>query len=302
MNAGHPLTRPLVWEKPPLPHRIGLVLGGGAARGAAHIGVLQAMEEHKLRPSFIVGASAGALVGGLYAAGIAPDTMAKLAYGLKWRDISSLPMTLSWTSLAARTMPLGILDLDRLIDWICNVIGADLYFADLQIPFAAIATDIANGESIMLNDGAIAPAIRASCSVPGIFTPVRRNGRLLVDGGASNNLPVSAVQQMGADYVIAVDLLPSLTSPVPEPRNILEVSITSIYALIRAAQTDISLAHCMIQPNVGHISLADLAAVHELIDAGYAATVAQMPAIKAALGLAPPPPPADLLSVQRDLL
>ena len=301
MNADYPLTRPLIWEKPPLPQRIGLVLGGGAARGAAHIGVLQALEEHDLRPSFIVGASAGALVGGLYAAGIAPATMANLASGLKWRDISSLPVTLSWTSLAARTMPLGILDLDRLIGWFRGVIGADLHFADLQIPFAAIATDIANGESIMLNDGSIASAIRASCSVPGIFTPVRRNGRLLVDGGASNNLPVSAVQQMGADYVIAVDLLPSLTSPVPEPKNILEVSITSIYALIRAAQVDISLAHCMIQPNVGHISLADLAAVHELIDAGYRATLAQLSAIKAALGLAPPPPP-DLLPGQQDLI
>jgi NTE family protein len=138
----------------------------------------------------------------------------------------------------------------------------------------------------MLNDGPIAPAIRASCSVPGIFTPVRRNGRLLVDGGASNNLPVSAVQQMGADYVIAVDLLPSVISPTAEPKNIVEVSITSLYALIRAAQVDMPLAHCVIQPNVGHIGLSDLAAVEELINAGYEATMQRMPEILAALGRA----------------
>ncbi len=303
MSPDHQLTRRLIWEKPPLPQRIGLALGGGAARGAAHIGVLQALEVYGLRPSFIVGASAGALVGGLYAAGISPATLATLAHSLKWRDISSLPMTISWTTLAARTMPLGILDLDRLSDWIRNVLGADLYFADLQIPFAAIATDIANGQSIMLNEGSIASAIRASCSVPGIFTPVRRNGRLLVDGGASNNLPVSAVQQMGADYVIAVDLLPSVSSPVPEPKNILEVSITAIYALIRAAQVDISLANCMIEPKIGHISLADLTVVDELIAAGYAATIARIPEILAALGLAPADAaPTDAFSAQHDLI
>ncbi len=303
MSSDHQLTRRLIWEKPPLPQHIGLALGGGAARGVAHIGVLQALEEHKLRPSFIVGASAGALVGGLYAAGIAPATLATLAHTLRWRDISSLPMTISWTALAARSMPLGILDLDRLSDWICAMVGTDLHFDQLTIPFAAIATDITTGESIMLNEGAIAPAIRTSCSVPGIFTPVRRNGRLLVDGGASNNLPISAAQQMGADYVIAVDLLPSVSSPVPEPKNILEVSITSIYALIRAAQVDISLANCMIQPKVGHISLADLTVVGELIAAGYAATIAKIPEILAALGIEPAvATPTDALSEHNDLI
>jgi NTE family protein len=168
--------------------------------------------------------------------------------------------------------------------WIRKALGADPHFHELQIPFAAIATDIATGQSIMLNDGPIAPAIRASCSVPGIFTPVRRNGRLLVDGGASNNLPVSAVQQMGADYVIAVDLLPSVISPAAEPTNILEVTITSLYALIRSAQVDMPLAHCVIQPDVGHISLSELGAADELITAGYEATLQRMPEIVAALG------------------
>lgn len=288
MKDDNELSRRLLWEKPPRPQHIGLVLGGGAARGMAHIGVLQALEEYGLRPDYIVGASAGSLVGGLYAAGLTTTELHALAQRLKWWDISGLPVTISWATLAALTAPLGVLDLDRLSEWIVKTLGDDRHFQQLAIPFAAIATDITTGQSIMLNDGPIAPAIRASCSVPGIFTPVRRHGRLLVDGGASNNLPVSAVQQMGADYVIAVDLLPSLTSPAAEPRNIIEVTITSLYALIRAAQVDIPLAHCVIQPEIGHIGLADLTAVNELIAAGYTAAVKQMPAILGALGMATP--------------
>ncbi len=286
MKNANDLNQRLVWEKPPRPQHIGLVLGGGAARGMAHIGVLEALEADGVRPDVIVGASVGSLVGGLYAAGLSTARMRTLAHQIKWWDVSRLPMNVSWSTLATLTAPLGILDLDRLSDWIRKVLDADPHFHELTMPFAAIATDIATGQSIMLNAGPIAPAIRASCSVPGIFTPVRRNGRLLVDGGASNNLPVSAVQQMGADYVIAVDLLPSVTSPTAEPKNILEVTITSLYALIRAAQVDMPLAHCVIQPEVGHISLADLAAVEELINAGYQATRQQMPEILAALGRA----------------
>ncbi|MBX3015878.1 MAG: patatin-like phospholipase family protein [Caldilineaceae bacterium] len=300
MSGINELGKRLVWEKPLRPQRIGLVLGGGAARGIAHIGVLQALEAYQLRPHYIVGASAGALVGGLYAAGLSPADLTTLAYQLKWRDISSLPVTAHWSTWMAPTMPLGILDLDRLMDWIRKILKRDVTFDQLPIPFAAIATDLSTGESIMLNDGPIAPAIRASCSVPGIFTPVRRQGRLLVDGGASNNLPISAVQQMGADYVIAVDLLPLVTDPVAEPKNILEVSITSLYTLIRAAQVDASLAHCVIQPQVGHISLADLTAIEELIVTGYQATLYRIPEILAALGLdapleaaAPPASPID---------
>lgn len=300
MMNDNELSQRLLWEKPPRPQRIGLVLGGGAARGIAHIGVLQALETYGLRPNYIVGASAGSLVGGLYAAGVSTDEMRTLAQRLKWWDISGLPVALGWATLATLAAPLGVLDLDRLTEWIVKILGADRQFHELQIPFAAIATDITTGQSIMLNDGPIAPAIRASCSVPGIFTPVRRQGRLLVDGGASNNLPVSAVQQMGADYVIAVDLLSSLPGSLVEPRNIIEVTITALYALIRAAQVDMPLAHCVIQPEIGHLSLADLTAVNELITAGYKATVKAMPEILAALGMVTPQPPEQFTGVQPD--
>ncbi len=280
-------TQRLVWEKPPRPNRIGLALGGGVARGIAHIGVLSVLEEHAIRPSYIAGTSVGALVGGLYAAGLSGAQLHELARKLKWSMFSSVPVNLTWAALTAITMPLGIFGLDRMIDWIIAALDGDVTFDELPIPFAAVATDVTSGETIVMNAGPIAPAIRASCSVPGIFTPVRRDDRLLVDGGASNNLPISVVEEMGADYVIAVDLLPFVDDAPIEPKNILEVSMTSLYTLIRAAQRDIPLADCLIQPAVGRMSLSDLSAVDALIAAGRAATSRMIPQILHDLGRVP---------------
>ncbi len=282
------LTPRLVWEKPPRPKRIGLALGGGVARGLAHIGVLEVLEAHGIEPSYIAGTSVGALVGGIHAAGLSGAQIHELARALKWSMFSSVPVNLTWSALTAITMPLGIFGLDRMADWIVQALGGDVAFDDLPIPFAAVATDVTSGETIVMNDGPIAPAIRASCSVPGIFTPVRRGARLLVDGGASNNLPISIVQAMGADYVIAVDLLPFIDDVALEPQNILEVSMTSLYTLIRAAQRDMPLADCLIQPAVGRMSLSDLSAVDALIGAGQAAALQRIPELLRDLGLPQP--------------
>jgi NTE family protein len=258
------------------------------ARGLAHIVVLEILEEHGIRPSYIAGTSVGALVGGIHAAGLSGTQIHDLARALKWSMFSSVPVNLTWSALTAITMPLGIFGLDRMVDWIVQVLGGNVDFDDLSIPFAALATDVTSGETIVMNDGPIAPAIRASCSVPGIFTPVRRGSRLLVDGGASNNLPVSIVQAMGADYVIAVDLLPFIDDAALEPQNILEVSMTSLYTLIRAAQRDMPLADCLIQPAVGRMSLSDLSAVDALIGAGRAAALQRIPELLRDLGLPQP--------------
>jgi len=274
----------LIWEKPPRPNRIGLALGGGVARGIAHIGVLKVLDAHGIQPHYVAGTSVGALVGGLYAAGLTGTQLHEQTRKLKWSMFSSVPVTLTWSTLSAMTMPLGIFGLDRMADWIISALKGNLTFDDLPIPFAAVATDVTSGETIVMNKGPIAPAIRASCSVPGIFTPVRRGERLLVDGGASNNLPISIVQAMGADYVIAVDLLPFIDEALIEPQNILEVSMTSLYALIRATQRDIPLADCLIQPAVGRMSLSDLSAVDALIGAGQAAAEEMIPQILQDLG------------------
>src|SRR5690606_20427849 len=132
---------------------------------------------------FITGTSSGALAGGLFAAGLSATRIRDLVTDLKWSSISSLglPMLqLKSLTHAPLSLPLGILELDPLIEWIDDALGGPTTFEQLHLPFAAMATDIVTGQMVIMNEGPLAPAVRASCSVPGIFTPYRRNGRLLV--------------------------------------------------------------------------------------------------------------------------
>jgi NTE family protein len=263
---------------------VGLALGGGAARGLAHIGVLQVLTEADIPIDMISGSSAGAIVGALFAAGISPARQQEVVKNLHWNtlstigifDLKSLP-----TSLLG--LPLGLLDLDRLITWLEKIWAGPLNFDQLQLPFAALATDIINDEVVIMNKGSVAEAVRASCSMPGIFTPFRREGRLLVDGGVMVNLPVQVVKQMGADYIIGVDLLPPPEPGDPEPDTLLAMSMTSLTALMRANQAYGSQPDCTISPAVGPYSLMDLTAADALIDVGRAAAEAALPTIRAAL-------------------
>ena len=288
-------THKIHWEHQPSPRTIGLALGGGAARGIAHIGVLQVLEENGIFPDYIAGSSVGALIGGLYAAGISATRLSQISAQTRWRNLLSVnipSLSLSNLSLAGGNLPFfegatGFFDLDKLADWIHSLVGIPIPFEQLNIPFTAVATDLITGETIALNRGPIGPAIRASCSVPGIFTPVHRDGRTLVDGGVSHNLPSSAVRAMGSDYTIAVDLLPTGGATVfsraeemqYEPRHILDVSMHALYALIRTTQHDVFPAECVITPAVGHLSFSNLNAREELIARGRAAAEEMMPQI-----------------------
>lgn len=259
----------IVWERNPRPERLGLVLSGGAARGIAHLGVLQILEEHGIRPDCIAGSSAGALVGGLYAAG------ASVA------DLLAEARDLNWRSLARVTMPgLGLFDVSPMEARVNEVLGRSITFDELRIPFAAVAVDIATGELVAMNEGPLASAIRASCSAPGIFLPTRRGGRLLVDGGVVNNLPVSVVQRMGATYTIAVDLLPPDGVKNKEPKNLAEMIIITLYMLMRSTHNEGPQADRVIMPQVAHIGLSDLSAVDELFEAGRTAAREMMPVIQ----------------------
>jgi NTE family protein len=275
--------RKVVWDNPPLPQRVGLVLGGGAARGIAHVGVLQALEENGIYPAVIAGTSVGALVGGLYAAGVSSMRLATIVRDLKWLDLVSLRLpAINWSD-PARTIPMGMVDLDKLMEWIDQVVGSPVTIQQLNLPFAAVATDLLSGEIVVMNEGPLAEAIRASCSVPGVFTPYHRNGRLLVDGVVVNNLPVSVAQDLGADYVIAVDLLPLLGDSQAEPRNVVELSMTALFMLARATQIEQELADILIVPEITHVNLADLSAGEVLLEAGRRAAEEAMPRIQAAL-------------------
>ncbi len=281
------LNRRRAWDEPPRPHAVGLVLGGGAARGIAHVGALQALEEQEIFPDVIVGTSVGALVGGLYAAGVSAARLRALIPTISWFDLVSLKMPGINLTDIAKSLPLGLLDLDKMIPWINSLVGSPVEIEELNLPFAAIGTDLLTGEIVVMNKGPLAPAIRASCGVPGVFTPYRRNGRLLVDGVVANNLPVNVAQDLGADYVIAVDLLPMNAGQEmerqAEPRNLAEVAMTALFMLARATQIEQALADVVISPAVAHINLADLTASEPLLDAGYKAMAREISRIKADL-------------------
>ena len=176
--------------------RIGLALGSGSARGLAHFGVIRAIEEAGIKVDFIAGTSIGALVGAVYAAGRV-DALETTFRGLDWRKTLSLFDVVLPKS--------GLLDGAKLSELVHTHIHVKTLEA-LPKLFHAVATDMLSGEEVVIRSGDITEAVRASSSVPGIFTPVRSNGRLLVDGGLVNPVPVSAVRAMGADIIIAVDV------------------------------------------------------------------------------------------------
>ncbi len=298
----HEMGRRMIWERRPTELQVGLALGGGAARGAAHIGVLHVLEEHRIFPHFIAGASVGALVGGLYAAGLSAARQKTILADVNWRHLVSIhlpsvnlsSLSVSQAGLSVLSSVLGVFDLDKLAEWFDNLVGKQVSFSELNIPFAAVATDAMTGDGIVLNEGLVAPAVRASCSVPVIFTPVRRGERLLVDGAISNNLPIGVARDMGAEYIIAVDLLPqsgvalfSRSAPeVREPNNIIDMALHSIYNLVRKTQFDVIPPNCLITPQIGHISFTDLHAADRLYVAGRAAAEAALPQILEDLQLA----------------
>jgi NTE family protein len=176
--------------------RIGLALGSGSARGLAHLGVIRAMEEAGIEVDFIAGTSMGALIGAIYAAGKLDELEATFQV-FDWKK------TVSFFDVVLPKS--GLLDGARISELVRAHVSADA-IETLPKPFAAVATDIVSGEEVVIRSGDVIEAVRASISVPGIFTPVRSNGCILVDGGLTNPVPASVARAMGADIVIAVDL------------------------------------------------------------------------------------------------
>lgn len=213
--------------------RIGLVLSGGGARGVAHIGVLKALEELRVPVHYIAGTSMGAVVGGLYASGMSPDAIEQTLAEADWRYLlSDAPPRESRSfrekerdSRLNQNLQIGVSETGEIQIPVGFISGQKLLtklraltlpvrsiedFDRLPIPFRAIATDLATGEKVVLGNGSLPDAMRASMAVPGVFTPHEMKGRSLVDGGLSSNLPIETVRAMGADIVIAVDVRPEL--------------------------------------------------------------------------------------------
>lgn len=181
---------------------LGIALGAGGSRGVAHIGLLQALEEEGIKPDFVTGCSMGAIVGGLYCAGVTPSAMIETVRNIKLGDLASL-------NLAPFRMN-GLMKLTKARKLIVSLMG-EKTFSDLQIPFACVATDLVKGNTVVLNEGNVADAVLASGSIPGAFTPSTFGGyEMLVDGCILERVPTRELRDMGAEIVVSVDVLGNL--------------------------------------------------------------------------------------------
>jgi NTE family protein len=235
---------------------IGLALGGGAVLGGAHIGVLQALKEKQIRIDYIAGTSIGALVSALYAFGVSCDEMRKMALDLDWLDVSGLSFS-----------KFGILNNEKIGAMVRKLIG-DATFSQANIPLAINATDIGTGSKVILRSGSVAKAVMASTAVPGVFIPVEIDGRKLVDGGVLENVPLTALQNMGAEYMIGVDL--NASQKFEEPHNVIDVLINTVKTgLISATRLQTIKADLLMEPDLSAYNLYNPAKIAEIIDKGY---------------------------------
>ena len=251
--------------------RLGLALSGGAARGIAHVGVLRALEENAIPIDAIAGASAGALIGGAYAAGLSIAELEAMARKFRWRHMGRL----SFSRLGLQSnAPME------------KFLRANLpvtRFEELRIPFAALATDLQNGNAVVMRDrGDLTFAIRASVCLPAFYVPVRDPaGRLLVDGGLVANLPISYTRDLGADIVIAVDVGADGARFMNRPRTALGV-LTQVFVAVErvVSKQEAANADLIITPKVGHIRWDETRRAEEFLKIGYETALESIDQIK----------------------
>ena len=247
--------------------RIGLALGGGFARGIAHVGVLRELEKNKIPISAIAGVSSGSMVAAAVASGATADEIEQVALSMKFRDIAR------WT-----LSPLGLAGSDRMITFLTRLLKANR-FEDLRIPLGIVATDLLTGRAVTFHDkGDVVMPIRASCSYPGLFLPIRYQGRLLVDGFVSMEVPAEPLLQMGVDKIISV--------AIPNQEGSDEygsmLSVVSRCFQIMSERTQNSwrrYSSIVIAPAVADMSWDSFASAKKLIQSGEQAARAAMPVI-----------------------
>ncbi|ATY85083.1 esterase [Kyrpidia spormannii] len=252
--------------------RIGLALGAGSARGFAHIGVLQVLEEHRIPIDLMAGTSMGALVGSLYASGIGPGDLGKLACSLPRR---------SWVDPAVPKM--GLVLGDKITE-VIRFLTKGMALEQMSPPLWVVATDLEAGKRVVFRKGPAFRAVRASISIPGIFVPVVSEGRLLVDGGVIERVPVRTAREMGADVVVAVDVGKGQAGPV---RHIFDVILQSIDIMERQI-VDVRLpeADVVIQPDLGAIGSTAFSQAEVMIERGREAALQMIPRIRELIGSA----------------
>ena len=255
---------------------IGLALGSGGSRGVANIGFIKAVEEEGIRPDYIGGCSMGSVVGAAYAKGLSVDEMLDLVTQIKplsLIDVSALPTT-----------RLSLLRGNKMFNLILEALG-DVNFDELKIPFRCIASDLYSGKLITMSEGGVTQAVRASSSIPSVFPPVKLDGKLLVDGGVLCRVPVQQVREMGADLVIAVDVLDNTKESVTEVKTIVSM-ITRLFDMIDNQRTQVqrsqvnSKNELWIIPQMEGLSQYAIKDFDKAYEDGYATARAMMPEIK----------------------
>src|ERR1700757_4930802 len=250
--------------------KVGVALGGGFARGIAHIGVLRVLEENEIPVDFIAGTSVGALIASAYASGTPLDVMAEQGSSTRFRDFGR--WTLSRMGMASNA------PLDEFLHRFTTASN----FNQMKIPLSIVATDLISGQSVHFTSGEISPALRASCAYPGLFLPVEHQNHFLVDGFLTEQVPAPAVRELGAELVISVHLEPGLLDS--RPRNTIEV-ISRSFSIIQtsAIQSWRGETDVLIEPDVHHVLWDEFVKTPQLIEAGEAAARAVLPKLKAAM-------------------
>jgi len=276
--------------------KIGLVLSGGGARGAAHVGVLKVIEELRIPVDYITGTSMGAIIGGLYASGMSPKEIEKALADIDWLDVLNdsprrknlsyrrkredeeyLVRSAAGFNNGKLELPQGLLQGQQLLLLLRALtlpVATVTDFDQLRVPFRALATDISTGKAVVLDKGDLALAMRASASIPSAFAPVEIDGKLLVDGGVSNNLPVGIAKQMGAERLIVVDVSTPLSTR-DELRNVLSIT-DQLTTIMTRRNTETSLAllnddDVLIIPALGDVTTTSFTHAMAAIDPGVKA-------------------------------
>jgi NTE family protein len=254
--------------------KVGIALGGGGARGLAHIGVLKAFEEEDVPIGAIAGTSVGALIGGLYAAGVTTAQMEQMTQEIGWSSLTNY----SRFTLFRLMMTGQKLSTDNMEIYLRKHIG-DIRFDQLKIPFACVATDLQTGEKLVFREGSVALAARASATIPGLFEPVPFRHRFLVDGGLVSNLPTDLLVSMGANPIVAVDVTADFARV--QPKSILDTLNQAIYIESeRLTQDELSRAQVVIRPKLDEVTMMDLSRSDDCINAGTLAGRRAVPLVK----------------------
>jgi NTE family protein len=249
--------------------RVALVLGGGSAKGFAHVGVIRILEQEKIPIHMIIGTSAGSLIGGIYASNPDSFQLEWSAYAIDKNDILDISIVYS------KMGPVQGARLEAFVEQTAKVKKIE----DTKIPFYPIATDLNTGETIILEKGSLAKAIRASSAIPGIFVPVVFGNRTLVDGGVTNNIACDVARQKGADIVIAVNLQKDIKDT--DINTVFDIIGQSLSIMMHASnKTKLRYADVVIEPDTKGVSLFDFSQKKRLIEEGMKATRRAIPRIK----------------------